>query len=110
VPIVTVGDWLWRKFLSHSLTRSRIATVCPGSLAMRSTPSAVKDAADSQPVPKQTVVAMPAVPKTPDAPRLTLRPLMLSALPTAPSCARQVCRLQLAEWGLELYPTCPTSS
>jgi anti-sigma regulatory factor (Ser/Thr protein kinase) len=25
---------------------------------------------------------------------------MLSALPTAPSCARQVCRLQLAEWGL----------
>lgn len=40
---------------------------------------------------------MPAGPK---APELTSRPLMLSPLPTAPSCAREVSRLQLAEWGM----------
>jgi anti-sigma regulatory factor (Ser/Thr protein kinase) len=34
------------------------------------------------------------------APELTSRPLMLSPLPTAPSCAREVSRLQLAEWGM----------
>ncbi len=40
---------------------------------------------------------MPAAPK---APELTSRPLMLSPLPAAPSCAREVSRLQLAEWGM----------
>jgi hypothetical protein len=33
---------------------------------------------------------------------LTSRLLLLSALPTAPSCACQVARLQLAEWGLRV--------
>jgi len=36
----------------------------------------------------------------PKAPELTSRPLMLSPLPTAPSCAREVSRLHLAEWGM----------
>lgn len=31
---------------------------------------------------------------------LSSRPLILGTLPTAPSCARQVSRLQLAGWGL----------
>lgn len=38
----------------------------------------------------------------PKAPELTSRPLMLSPLPTAPSCAREVSRLQLAEWGMSV--------
>ncbi len=42
---------------------------------------------------------MPAAPK---APELTSRPLMLTPLPTAPSCAREVSRLQLAEWGMSV--------
>ena len=42
---------------------------------------------------------MPAGPK---APKLTSRPLMLSPLQTAPSCAREVSRLQLAEWGMSV--------
>ncbi|MGH3164893.1 MAG: ATP-binding protein, partial [Trebonia sp.] len=33
-------------------------------------------------------------------PRLTCGPLIVSALPTAPSCARQVSRVQLAVWGV----------
>lgn len=33
-------------------------------------------------------------------PRLTSRPLVVSALPTAPSRARELSRFQLAEWGL----------
>lgn len=33
-------------------------------------------------------------------PRLTSKPLAIGALPTAPSCAREVARVQLDSWGL----------
>ncbi len=42
------------------------------------------------------------MPARPEAPELTSSPLMLTPLPTAPSCAREVSRLQLAEWGMSV--------